>query len=117
MRRTLTCAIIAASFIAGPVLADHVSDDARCLMVTLIGIGQAREPDKKAQLGSAAMFFMGRLDREAKDVDLVDKIRREGRGITSPQELGSEARRCADIVRRRGDALQDIGQQLSGKPK
>jgi hypothetical protein len=117
MRRTLACAIFASGLITGPAFADDVSDDARCLMVTLIGIGQASEPDKKAQLASAAMFFMGRLDREAKDVDLVDKIRREGRGITSPQELGSEARRCADIVRRRGDALQDIGQQLSAKSK
>ena len=117
MRRTLACAIIAAALTAGPTLADDISDDARCLMVTLIGIGQAGEPDKKAQLAGAAMFFMGRLDREAKDVDLVAVIRREGRGITSPQELGSEARRCADIVRRRGDALQDIGQQLNGNAR
>lgn len=115
MRRILICAMFASAVAVGPAAAEEVGDDARCLFVAMVGLGQATAPEQKGQLASAAMFFMGRLDRASSEVDLVDKIRSEARGLRSPQELGSEARRCSDIVKRRGETLREIGQKLNDK--
>lgn len=116
MRRIFIAIVAACGLTASPALARDTADDSRCLFVAMAGLGQATEPEQKAQLASAAMFFMGRLDG-AKDDELADTIRREARSMRSPQELGSEARRCAGIVQRRAEALREIGQKLNDKAR
>jgi hypothetical protein len=89
--------------------ADNAAD-ARCLVAAL-ALTQSPDPQVRAFAPAAALYFVGRLDGRAPDIDLEAAVVNQVKSM-SPDALRSELQRCAGILQERGDKLKTIGADL-----
>jgi len=89
--------------------ADNVAD-ARCLVAAL-ALTQSPDPQAKAFAPVASLYFVGRLDGRAPDLDLEAAVIKQVNAM-SADELRSELQRCGGILQARGAKLKAIGADL-----
>jgi hypothetical protein len=86
--------------------------DFRCMAVALVMSGNANPQIKNA--GSmASLYYLGRLDARASGAAFEAGLKQELAHLT-PQEVQTEALRCGQQLKARGEAVQDIAQRLTG---
>jgi hypothetical protein len=84
--------------------------DTRCLVAAL-ALTQSTDPQVKAAAPAAALYFVGRLDGRAPDLDLEAAVIKQVNGM-SPDDLRGELHRCGGILQGRGEKLKQIGADL-----
>lgn len=103
--------------VAPPAAADAQTEaDLRCLAVALILIGQTQDPSQQQAFNSAAIYYLGRLDGRAPDIDLEEHLSGLLRDF-SPERLAVERVRCGELLVTRGRVLQDIGRDLERRSR
>lgn len=87
----------------------------RCVVIFGVAAGQV-ETSQQANLILGMMYFIGRLDQLAPDMDFETELRRTFANL--PQsEVASEGQRCNEIFVSRGNKqLQAVGKALKKKP-
>ena len=89
--------------------ADNVAD-VRCVVVAM-GLTQSPDPQVKALAAAASLYFVGRIDGRAPDLDLEAMMIRQVNSM-SMDDMRGELQRCAGILQTRGDRLKAIGADL-----
>jgi|SRR5215831_5185883 len=103
-------------FLSPPLAARAQSADAnttadiRCL-ITSLSLGKSNNETVKTAGFLASLYYLGRLDGGAPNVDLETRMIAEIEKMT-PEELRSEAVRCGSTMQARGKAFSDIGSHL-----
>src|SRR5262249_8232268 len=82
-----------------PVIVANADTDAdlRCLAVALILIGQTQDPAQQQALNSAAIYYLGRLDGRAPEMDLEERLF----GLLhdfNAEQLAAERVRCGQLL-------------------
>ena len=116
MKRILWAgALMAALGTAPAALAQDaaVAADVRCIAIAGLAAGQA-PAEQQGQIVAGMMYFLGKLDARAPNLDIAAAIRLQLVGLQANGQ--AEAQRCAAEVSGRGRALQDIGQKLAQSP-
>lgn len=117
MKMLLTMALLATGF-AVPAAAQvpaPVVDDLRC--ITVLSAAMAATPEaQRPQLAAAVLYFIGRVDGAAPNLDLTAEIKRIVPTLTA-STLGDEAKRCAAILTEKGAKLQEVGRALQEEGK
>ncbi len=94
---------------ARPAEADNVAD-VRCVVVAM-GLTQSPDPQVKALAAAATLYYVGRLDGRAPDLDLEPAMVRQVNSM-SMDDMRGELQRCAGALQARGDKLKAIGADL-----
>jgi hypothetical protein len=89
---------------------DETAADIRCVVVSM-GLSQSDDAALKTAGLLSAMYYLGRLDGHAPNLDLENGFFDEIQKM-NPAELQSEAMRCGRVLRERGMVLTDIGRNL-----
>lgn len=112
--------ILCAALTCGPALgADAMSryalSDVRCVVVGL-RMAEATVPGQRAAGVMLAIYYLGRLDGRAADVELEGLIEREAETMTAAQ-FRSNAIRCGKAITLKGQEIREIGADLSRKAR
>ena len=112
MRKCLAVAFLAASLSAGnPALADPVTDDVRCFVLTLQMMQSQNSTEMMAGM-MAHSYYLGRIDGRVPDLDLEERVIAELPNMTKPDFFRAEAMRCGQEMAARGQAEKAIGEDL-----
>jgi hypothetical protein len=108
----LSLCLVLAPFLASQAQAadDETTGDLRCLVTSLSLTTSDDQTAKTAGL-LASLYYFGRLDGRAPNLDLENRMVGEIEKMT-PDEVRSEAARCGSIMRERGQTLTAIGNHL-----
>lgn len=117
MKTRLAIGVLAMG-LAGPASAQwpaQVDGDLRC--ITILSLATATVPEaQRAQMAAAVLFFVGRIDGAAPNLDLTAEIKRIVPMLSSTN-IGDEARRCGGILTEKGTKLQEVGKALQEEGK
>lgn len=113
MRRFMAMAAFAAAGLAPPVAAQQVpavEADLRCIAVLSLAAATQGE-ETRAQMVAAFMYFVGRIDGLAPNIDLKTELQRVMPTVTG-QQLTDEGKRCGQILIEKGARLQELGRDM-----
>jgi hypothetical protein len=88
----------------------ETTNDLRCIVAAGVTIESNDGAAKVAGL-TAMMYFFGRLDGHSPDIDLTASIADIAQKM-SPEDIETARQSCSQIMKDRGQALQDAGQNL-----
>jgi len=117
MKKAMAMALLAAGFTtpAAAQLSTQVAGDLRCITILSAATATVSET-QRPQMAAAVLYFIGRVDGAAPNLDLTSEIRRIVPTLGS-LNLGDEAKRCAAILTEKGAKLQDVGKALQEEGK
>ncbi len=119
MFRKMIGLLAAVAVLGGPATASAQSvetrADIRCLVVSLLMVNSPKPELRQAGMMSAIYYF-GRLDGSARSPNLEDMIVKEIEKI-KPDQLRDEAIRCGGELKARGDAMSELGANISARAK
>lgn len=87
--------------------------DVRCIVVAMRSFSEGTPQQRGAEM-MLAMYYFGRLDAEARGVDIAHLIERETEKMTLAQ-VRENATRCGKALVAKGLEIQEIGVNLSRK--
>src|ERR1700677_1351478 len=99
---------LACGFWVNAALADDTSDDLKCLAVSL-NMSASDDPDVQSVGMLSTMYWMGRLDGRTPALDLEKQMKDAADGM-KPADMQTEAARCAQALKTRGDLLTKMGE-------
>jgi hypothetical protein len=87
--------------------------DLRCLLVSFLG---ASNPDANFRSASilAAMYYLGRVDGRAPQMDLSAALVSRARTF-HPEQAASEMKRCGAELKARAEALKELGAEFQAE--
>ncbi|HYM18762.1 MAG TPA: hypothetical protein VEU06_09380 [Micropepsaceae bacterium] len=104
-------------FLASPLAAHaqsaaaaNITADIRCLIASLSS-GNSNDETVKTAGFLASLYYLGRLDGGAPNLDLESRMIAEIDKMT-PEDVRSEAARCGSTMQARGAAFSEIGNHL-----
>jgi hypothetical protein len=106
--------------LAAATLAPAVQKDLQCFILFAIGVDQAgKANDQKVQhtAGLGLIYYLGKLTVEAPTLILADAIRQEAVSMTGNPKTKGIGESCDQEFRKAGLQLQNLGQELKGKPE
>lgn len=113
----LALAAAAVLCLAGTATADPADDateaDIRCVVVAT-QLANADSAAMKLAATVSSMYFLGRIDARAPDIDLEAHITDAINKMT-PEEMRAEGLRCGQILSARGAALKSMGEDMIRK--
>jgi hypothetical protein len=105
--------------LAAPVQAQTITpaiaNDLRCVAVISAIIGQMPEGTQRLEATTGVMYFVGRLDGAAPNLDLQAALAKELTTIKT-DTVQAEVERCSKVLIAKGTKLQEIGKAMS-QPK
>lgn len=115
MRRFMAMAALAAAGMAPPAAAQQVpvpavEADLRCIAVLSLAAATQGE-ETRAQMVAAFMYFVGRIDGLAPNIDLKAELQRVMPTVTG-QQLTDEGKRCGQLLIEKGARLQELGRDM-----
>jgi hypothetical protein len=93
---------------------NDVESDVRCLVVSMTAVGSADPETQKAGIMSG-LFFMGRVEGQAPNLDLEGRLRVE-LPLVVGDKLKTEAVRCGALLSASGARMIAIGKSLKASP-
>ncbi len=117
MKMLLTLAFLAtgSAMPAAAQVSPPVADDLRC--ITILSVAMATLPEtQRPQMAAAVLYFIGRVDGAAPNLDLTAEIKRIVPTLAT-SNFGDEAKRCAAILTEKGAKLQEVGKALQEEGK
>lgn len=111
----LAAGVAAALSGGSTALADALTPDLRCAAVTFAAITVVPE-NQKTSVSLAAIYFLGKLDGAAPNLDLETRLRAELAGMAA-KDFQSEAARCGAELAKRGQDMQTLGAHLQAPTK
>ncbi len=104
----LACAL---ALVPLPALADPVTDDLHCYMVSM---QMQQSPDAQTKNAGllSSFYWEGRLDGRNPKLDLKKRIVAETAALTDAGTFKAEARRCAAEMQARAARTMAVGQDL-----
>lgn len=87
--------------------------DVRCIVVAMRTFSEGTPQQRSAEM-MLAMYYFGRLDAEARGIDIARLIERETAKMTAAK-LRANATRCGKALVEKGQEIQKIGLNLSRK--
>ncbi|MBO9671610.1 MAG: hypothetical protein J7485_13965 [Sphingobium sp.] len=110
--KMLAMALLAAGFAvpAAAQVSTQVAGDLRCITI-LSAVTATLSENQRPQMAAAVLYFVGRVDGAAPNLDLTAEIKRIVPALTS-LNLGDEGKRCAAVLTEKGAKLQDVGKAL-----
>lgn len=93
----------------------QVDGDLRC--IAILSLATATLPEaQRTQMAAAVLFFVGRIDGVAPNLDLTSEIKRIVPTLSSTN-MSDEGRRCGAILIEKGTKLQEVGKALQEEGK
>lgn len=86
--------------------------DASCLLVSNIFAKQSTDANQKARAENVLFYYFGRLDGRLSESQLKGALKAAGSSALTPQSVTTLMNNCARNMETRGQALQNISQQL-----
>jgi hypothetical protein len=112
MGKCLALALLIASLSAGrPALADPITDDVRCFVLTLQMMESQNATEKMAAL-MAHSYYLGKIDGRMPDIDLEERVIAELAYMSKPDFFRAEATRCGREMTARGQAEKAMGEDM-----
>jgi len=104
--------LIAPLFAGKPALADPITDDVRCFVLTLQMMQSQNSTEKMAAL-IAHSYYLGKIDGRVPDIDLEERVIAELSYMTKPDFFRAEATRCGEEIKVRGQAEKAMGEDMT----
>ena len=100
---------------AAAAVADQTQFDIRCMLASQIA-SESSEGAEKVGLTLATMFYFGRVDAVLSGDPLTQQMEVEGKAIEN-RPLGPLLQECGEFMKRRGEAMQEVGGKLDAREK
>lgn len=109
----LLCLVGSTAVAAGAANDDATEADVRCVVVAL-RMASTDNSELKIAGTIASMYFLGRIDARAPDLDLETRIIDDLHNLTA-EDIQAASLRCGAILTTRGNALKSMGEDMIRK--